>query len=124
MKERDMQRIRHIMTYCEDIAASIKRFGVYYETFVQDKDYFNSVSMCLMQIGELAGGLSDEFKDVTRSRIQWGPIRAMRNLFAHSYAVMSKSIIWETATKDIPELLRFCMTIVNMDTDAQDRLDE
>jgi uncharacterized protein with HEPN domain len=102
------------MTYCEDIATSIRRFGADYEIFAKDKDYFNSISMCLMQIGELSGGLSDEFRDATRSRIQWGPIRAMRNLFAHSYAIMSRPIIWETATKDIPELLHFCTTIVDI----------
>jgi uncharacterized protein with HEPN domain len=108
MKDSDAQRLHHIRTYCEDIADSIRRFGPAYEIFENDRDYFNSVSMCLMQIGELSGALSDEFKDETRNRIQWGPIKAMRNLFAHSYAAMSKSVIWETATKDIPELLQFC----------------
>jgi uncharacterized protein with HEPN domain len=65
-----------------------------------------------MQIGELSGGLSDEFKDATRNRMRWDPIKAMRNLFAHAYAVMSRAIIWETATKDIPGLLYFCKTIL------------
>ena len=42
--------------------------------------------MKIMQIGELAGGLSDGFKDRTTEQIQWGMIRGMRNLFAHTYA--------------------------------------
>lgn len=40
--------------------------------------------------------------------MQWGPIKGMRNLVAHSYGNMSREIIWETATVDIPTLLQFC----------------
>jgi uncharacterized protein with HEPN domain len=112
MKDSDAQRLHHIKTYCEDIADSIVRFGAVYEIFAKDRDYFNSVSMCLMQIGELSRGLSDEFKDETRNQIQWGSIKAMRNLFAHAYAAMSRAVVWETAMKDIPELLRFCDAIL------------
>jgi len=68
--------------------------------------------MSIMQIGELVGGLSDEFKDSTRGQMPWGLIRGMRNRFAHSYSNMDKSDIWETATKDIPVLLAFCEKVV------------
>jgi hypothetical protein len=43
---------------------------------------------------------------------------------AYSYGVMSKSIIWETATKDIPELLRFCMWVLDVGPVPQDHVDE
>lgn len=32
----------------------------------------------------------------------------MRNMFAHEYTAMNPLIIWETATKSIPELMDFC----------------
>ena len=35
-------------------------------------------------------------------------MKAMRNLVAHNYGRMDQAIIWETATVDIPALLRFC----------------
>ena len=35
-------------------------------------------------------------------------MKAMRNLVAHNYGKMDQSIIWETATIDIPALLQFC----------------
>ena len=37
-----------------------------------------------------------------------GPIKGMRNLIAHNYGSMSRDIIWETASVDIPALKNFC----------------
>lgn len=68
--------------------------------------------MSIMQIGELSISLSDEFKDATREKMQWGLVRGMRNMFAHTYAKMDKTIIWDVATKDIPTLLRFCDSVI------------
>jgi uncharacterized protein with HEPN domain len=98
--------------YCDDIAAAVKRFGDSFDVFAQDTDFYNSVSMSIMQIGELSGGLSDEFRDMTRVQMPWGLIKGMRNHFAHSYTAMDKRDIWETTIKDIPNLLRFCEWII------------
>jgi uncharacterized protein with HEPN domain len=98
--------------YCEDIAKSIDRFGNSFEVFLRDTDFYNSVSMSIMQIGELACGLSDEFKGETRARMPWGLMKGMRNQFAHAYATIDNSDIGETATADIPNLLRFCADII------------
>ena len=108
MDKGDLSRLLHIKRYCEDIAAAIGRFGDSFDIFSQDIDYYNSISMSIMQIGELAGGLSNDFKDATRAQMPWGLMKGMRNHFAHGYATMEKSDIWETATKDIPNLLCFC----------------
>lgn len=114
MKDSDLQRIEHIKSYCEDISKTIVRFGDEIHVFENDIDFQNSISMSIMQIGELSIGLSDEFKDKTQDQVQWGPIRAMRNIFAHGYASMDIEVIWETATKDIPLLLKFCDTITKI----------
>jgi len=108
MNSGDRQRIVHIKTYCRDIAGFIDRFGNDVQIFRTDRAYFNAVSMCIMQIGELANGLSEEFRAETKERMQWGMIRGMRNWMAHAYAEMDENIIWETAANGIPELLRFC----------------
>jgi uncharacterized protein with HEPN domain len=108
MASPDMQRIYHIRNYCDKIAATIERYGNDFEIFSVDGDYFDSVSMKLMQIGELSVGLSDEFRAETQGEIQWQAIRGMRNFFAHSYRKMNKQTIWEAATQDVPELLAFC----------------
>jgi uncharacterized protein with HEPN domain len=64
--------------------------------------------MSIMQIGEISSGLSEEFKEQTRSQVPWGLVKSMRNMFAHDYASMDKATVWETATEDIPTLLHFC----------------
>ena len=121
MKESDLQRIEHIADYCIDIKETIERFGFDYDKFLADKDYFKSVSMSIMQIGELSSGLSNGFKESTRTKIQWGLIKSMRNMFAHTYAKMDKEVIWEASTQDIPVLLDFCEEILEQNlTDNQD----
>ena len=121
MDNSDVQRIRHIKTYCEDIADAIKCFGNDYESFVANIHYANSVSMSLMQIGELSASLSDEFKDRTRQQVMWAPMKAMRNMFANAYASMNKEVVWETAIKDIPVLLHFCDDVLNRAAKEQDK---
>jgi uncharacterized protein with HEPN domain len=113
MDRGDRERIAHIKVYCEDIAAAINRFGNSFDTFQQDRDFLNSISMSIMQIGELSVGLSDSFKSATKEKMQWGLIRGMRNMFAHTYKKMDKEVIWAVATSDIPTLLRFCDDILD-----------
>ena len=104
----DLQRIQHIRDYCVEIEKTIQRYGNSFETFDQDADYQRSISCCILQIGELGSRLSQEFREATANRVQWGPIKGMRNLVAHSYGSMSRDIIWETAVTDIPVLKEFC----------------
>ena len=104
----DAQRLEHIRDYCVEIEKTIRRYGKSFEAFDSDPDYQRSVSFCILQIGELSGKLSDAFRADTVGRIHWGPIKGMRNLVAHSYGSMSRDIIWETATTDIPVLKVFC----------------
>lgn len=104
----DLQRIEHIRDYCRAIARTIERYGASFDVYEKDEDYQRSVCFSILQIGELSGGLSAQYRQATASRIQWGPMKGMRNLVAHNYGKMDQTIAWETATVDIPELLRFC----------------
>jgi len=113
MNNGDIQRIQHIITYCEDIAGTLVRFGQDYDIFVEDKDYFKSVSMSMMQIGALSVALSDDFKSATCDQIPWSAIKGMRNMYVHAYAAMNKEIIWASAVSDIPKLMGFCCKILD-----------
>lgn len=108
MMSPDLQRIKHIRDYCIAIAETIQRYGNAFEIYEADPDYQRSVSFSILQIGELSAGLSHEYKQQTANRVQWGPMKAMRNLVAHNYGKMDQSVIWETATIDIPALYQFC----------------
>ena len=55
---RDRQCLIKIREYCEDIQATVLRYGSTFEIFQSDRDFQHSVSFCILQIGELVGGLT------------------------------------------------------------------
>lgn len=110
----DLQRIEHIRDYCLDIETAVKKHHSSFEEFEQDLEFQYSVSFCLLQIGELVGGLTQEFREATANRMPWGPIRGMRNMVAHGYGSMSHDIIWETVVTDIPHLRAYCEELLSV----------
>lgn len=59
--------------------------------------------MCIIQIGELVGRLSEEFIE-SHGDIPWYAIKAMRNLHAHDYENVDLEIVWNSLTEEIPDL--------------------
>ncbi len=108
MQYKDKQILQHISNYCKKINMTVSRFGKEFNTFVSDQDYIDSISMNLLQIGELAGKFSDEYVISTKADIDWRAIKNMRNMFAHDYNSMDIDRIWETVIDDIPVLEAFC----------------
>lgn len=51
----DMDILQHILRYCNNVEQLIDRFGCDIEIFKADLAYRDSVSMNILQIGELAG---------------------------------------------------------------------
>ncbi len=112
MKKMDVDVLEHIRDYCLDIQNTVNRFGNDKSIFENDRDYRNSVCMSLLQIGELTGHLSDDFKLKTRGQIYWPAIKGMRNIFAHNYGAIDIDRIWETTANDISQLYAFCVEII------------
>lgn len=67
---------------------TVNRFGKEFSIFVSDQDYIDSISMNLLQIGELSGKFSDEYVLLTKPKIDRKAIKNMRNMFAHDYNSM------------------------------------
>ena len=80
MTQPDHQRIQHIRDYCEEIRKTIERYGEGFAVFDQDADYQRSIAFSILQIGELSGGLSEEYRKATSSRVQWdeGNVKSCR----------------------------------------------
>ena len=110
--ERDANILEHIVRYCEEIEATTARFGDSYQTFSTDSIYRNAVAMCILQIGELAGHLSDSFRQAHRA-IPWQSIRGLRNIVAHAYGSIDPESTWKTIEEDIPELKQYCTDVLN-----------
>ncbi len=64
--------------------------------------------MSLLQIGELAGKLTEDYRNST-SEIPWKQIRGLRNLVAHAYGEVDFYEIFDVAHDDINELRSFCV---------------
>ena len=111
VQERDLRILEHILTYCGQIDMAVERFGHSFELFDNDPVYRNSVSLCIVQIGELVGHLSDDFK-AANGQIPWRQIKLMRNIVAHRYGTVDNAITWEVIEKDIPGLKRFCLSLL------------
>jgi uncharacterized protein with HEPN domain len=113
MAKSDIEIIKKMLTHCEDITTAVDRFGGY-ENFCNDRHYYLSVSMAMMQIGELSKHLKTEFRKEYEESIPWRTMVGMRNLFAHHYHVMDKSEIWDTVQTKIPTLIEFCEKVITM----------
>lgn len=108
MSNKDQQILEHIYRYCVKINNTVERFGKKFDVFQNDQDYIDSVSMNLLQIGELAGKFTETYVEATKMEMNWRAIKNMRNMFAHDYNSMDIELIWETVVEDIPELKAFC----------------
>lgn len=114
MMSPDLQRIKHIRDYCMAIQNTIQRYGKSFEQYSVDPDYQRSIAFSLLQIGELSGGLSEDYKKQTSNRMPWNQLKGMCSMFAHSYGKMDHAVIWETAICDVPALLAFCIEELSM----------
>ena len=111
INRRDRDIIEKISQYCIEIGDAHTTFQKSYDAFVTKSVYRNAVCLCLMQIGELANHLSDEFKD-SYKQIPWKAIRGMRNVVAHEYGHIDTVTVWETAENGVEDLLEFCEQIL------------
>lgn len=109
--ERDISILEHIVSYCEQIEQTVVRFGDDYDVFAKDAIYRNAAALCILQIGELVGKLTEEFRE-THAAIPWRKIKAMRNIVAHSYGSVDSEVTWEIIKDDIPELKNYCTIVI------------
>lgn len=110
--DRDFSILEHIVSYCDQITLTVDRFGSDATIFASDPIYRNAAALCILQIGELVGKLTDEFRDAHPS-VPWRQIKAMRNIVAHSYGTVDPETTWEIITDDIPELRHYCAMILD-----------
>lgn len=95
--------LERILEYCRQIQGTCSRLGGF-EAFRHDYLYQNAVCMCLLQIGELSGKLSEETR-AEIANVPWREIRAFRNVCAHNYGAVVFAQVWETVEHDIPALM-------------------
>ena len=117
MKDRDAVILQKIIRYTDEIAYTMQEYDLTLETLKNSITPKNAISMCILQIGELVGLLSEEIKQ-QYGAIPWSRIKAMRNIVAHNYEVFDMTLLWETANHDIPHLKSYCEKILVSSSDT------
>lgn len=105
-----------MLKYCEEIEEYVSRFGDSFDVFCEDKAYKGACSLDILQIGELSGNLTEQFKQEYRE-IPWREIKSMRNIVAHGYGSLDSDTTWKTIKEDIPFLKDFCLRMLCTDSD-------
>ena len=98
--DRNIGALEHIVVYCQQIEQTVERFGNSAETFQNDPIYRNAAALCILQIGELVGKLTDEFRE-QHPAVPWRQIKAV-----------DPEITWEIITDEIPQLKAYCEQII------------
>ena len=105
-RDRDKQIIVKILNYCEDVELTHEYFKNDKKLFFDEKDgrvYRNAVTMPILQIGELAKNLSEEFISA-HNAVPWKAIMRTRDFFAHHYWDIEYDNVWNTSCEDIKGL--------------------
>ena len=118
MNERNTDILKHIIRYCNEIKDARDRFGDSIDSLRADVHFRNSVAMCILQIGELTGYLSDALKS-EYSKVPWQKIKGMRNITAHHYGKIDLNILFNTISVRVPELQSYCEEILRQQTEKE-----
>ena len=108
-------RVRNILEHMLDDALDVIKFTGEIGTadaFTDSRLYRKAIVMSILNIGELAKTLPEEFKSA-HSIIPWKKIAGMRDIAAHGYHVMDDDIIWDVVVNSIPELADFIKARLN-----------
>ena len=107
MKQRDKIILEKILSYCKRIADNLSRYEHSYEAFARDHMFQDACCMCVVQIGELVGQLSEKIKQQNEA-IPWRIIKETRNFYVHSCGAIDLESVWGTLNEDIPVLQTAC----------------
>jgi len=99
--DKDNLRLKDILSSIENIEEFIANRSV--KSMSSDNLLKSALMAQLMIIGEAANNISIETKSKNND-IQWKKIIGMRHVLVHEYFGIMWDIIWDTITKDLPNL--------------------
>lgn len=101
--------VEHMIDDAKEAIDFAKQAGTF-ELFSQNPLYYKAIVMSIINLGELAKHLPDDFKQ-KYNEIRWREITGIRDIVVHGYH--TKKIAWDTAINSIPELLIFLERYIN-----------
>ena len=104
MRKSDDYRLGRIIEFCERLLCVIEEDGITRKDIVDDFHTQWLLSTPLINIGEQAYGLSNEFK-VAHPEISWRSIAGLRHRLVHDYEGTNWDLIADVTLVEIPVLL-------------------
>ncbi len=99
--------VKAILKKIVEYGAKIEKYTgeTTYDDYSKNEMLRDSVSFCIIQIGELVNRLDADFLD-RHSDIPYYQIRGMRNRIVHEYHKIDHKITWDAIQEYIPELVK------------------
>ena len=113
MRSRDLSVLRKMVQHAEEIGETITTYELDFDKFKSNHVMKKAIAMGILQIGELVGTLTDDFKS-KYNKMPWRDIVGMRNRAAHAYGSMDIEFLWNTAIDKVPELKGYCEGIITI----------
>jgi len=93
--------------YLSEMLASmdkIERYidGISYEEFIEQEQLVDAVERNIEKIGEAAAAIPDDIRN-RHPEVPWKTIVGLRNKVIHHYFAIDSEVIYQIATKNIPE---------------------
>jgi uncharacterized protein with HEPN domain len=105
-----------IRQFCSIIIDVIK--GVNFGTFLSDIKIQSTVKLHLIQIGEAAKNVDEEFR-VAHADVDWNKTVGLRNILVHRYYQIDLRTIWDIVQVNIPKLYKVVSDlIIELDPDS------
>jgi len=98
---------RDYSLYIQDILECIEKIDEFvgdmaYDEFIEDEKTVDAVLRNLEVIGEAAKNVPEELKDRFPD-VEWRRMVGLRNIITHEYFGVDMNIIWQAATRNVPE---------------------
>jgi uncharacterized protein with HEPN domain len=91
--------------------------------FESDETLQLAITHLVQVIGEASSRTSKEFRDA-HAGIEWQKIITMRHRLVHDYNQVDMDIVWDVASRRIPELLTLLPTVDSIESATEaDRAD-
>ena len=102
MKKQPKFFLEHIIFECEQIVKYTQ--GKSLVSVENDYLLFSGICRMLTVIGEAVAKIPDDIQQ-RHPAVPWRNMKAMRNVLVHQYYDLDYDLIWNVATKEVPDLL-------------------
>ncbi len=113
MQDEDRIRILHMIDAADAVAQFVE--GRNRDDLDRDRMLLFALVHAIEILGEAANKISLEAR-AAAPQVPWGAIVAMRNRLIHGYFDINATIVWKTATEEVPALVPALRALVGTTT--------